>query len=85
MGAFGDFENRFEEIRDLGGGVGLVLFLQRGRPPGGTGWVQVRGGAALTLADGPIERQTNNVDLDEAGAAAERLAWNGGRRVGVRR
>jgi ketosteroid isomerase-like protein len=73
-GAFADFENRFEEIRDLGGGVAFVVFTQRGHPPGGTGWVQVRSGVALTLADGLIERQTNNVDIDEARAAAERLA-----------
>jgi ketosteroid isomerase-like protein len=50
------------------------VFTQRGHPPGGKGWVQVRSGVALTLADGLIERQTNNVDIDEARAAAERLA-----------
>jgi len=73
-GAFADFENRFEEIRDLGGGVAFVVFTQRGHPPGSTGWVQVRSGAALTFADGLIALQTNDVDIDEGRAVAERLA-----------
>jgi ketosteroid isomerase-like protein len=73
-GAFGDFEKDFEEIRDLGGGVAFVVFVQRGRPPDSTDWVQVRAAAVLTFADGQIQRQTNNVDIDGARAIAERLA-----------
>jgi hypothetical protein len=45
--AFAGFENSFEELRDLGGGVAFVVLTQRGHPPGGTGWVQV--GLALWL------------------------------------
>jgi ketosteroid isomerase-like protein len=73
-GSFADFENEFEEIRDLGGGVVFVVFAQRGRLEGAVDWVQLRSASAVALRDGRIERQANDVDLDAARAAAERLA-----------
>jgi ketosteroid isomerase-like protein len=73
-GSFADFENEFEEIRDLGGGVAFAVFVQRGRPQGADDWVHVRSAAVITLRDGRIERQTNSIDVDETRAAAERLA-----------
>ena len=51
---------------------------QRGRLPGSTGWVQTRIADVVTWAGGLIERQTAYTDVDEARAAAERLAQERG-------
>ena len=74
VGAFAEFENDVEDIRDLGGGLVFIVFTQRGRPPRSASWVQVRSATVLTLAHGVITRQANSVDIDEARADAERLA-----------
>jgi hypothetical protein len=62
------------EIRDLGNGVVFVVFVQHARLPGSTGLVHFRFAAVTTWGNGLIEQQTNYTDLDEARAAAERLA-----------
>jgi hypothetical protein len=46
----------------------------RGRLPGSASWVQLRYAAVTVFRDGLIEHQTNYTDIDEARAAAERLA-----------
>jgi ketosteroid isomerase-like protein len=63
-----------EEILDLGNGVTFSVIVQQGRLVGSTAHVQVRYAAVTTWADGLIERNTNYTDIDEARAAAERLA-----------
>jgi ketosteroid isomerase-like protein len=74
LGAYEDFQAELEEVRDLGYGVTFSVFVQRGRLPGSKGWVQLRYGAVTTWADGLIRRVTNYIDIDQARAAAERLA-----------
>jgi hypothetical protein len=73
-GAYDDFQFEAEEIEDLDSGVILFGGLQRGRPRDSTGWAQVRTGYVVTWRNGLVERVTNYSDIDEARAAAERLA-----------
>ena len=72
--AYEDHETEAEEIRDLGKGVAFAVFVQRGRPVDSTGWVEFRDARVMIWADGLIERVTTFLDIDEARAAAERLA-----------
>jgi ketosteroid isomerase-like protein len=74
LGAYEDHEQEVEEIEDLGNGVAFAVFVQRGRPVDSTGWVEFRDARVLLWADGLIERVTTFLDIDEARAAAERLA-----------
>jgi ketosteroid isomerase-like protein len=67
-----------EETLDLGNGVGFRVLVQRGRPVGSSGEVQLRYGAVSVWEDGKIARITNYTDIDEARAAAERLAQERG-------
>ena len=73
-GTFPDCNQEAQEIRDLGDGVALAVIAQTGHPADSTGWVQQRYAAVATWADELGERQRNCFDIDEACAAAERLA-----------
>jgi ketosteroid isomerase-like protein len=72
--AYDDHESEAEEIQDLGNGVAFAVFLQRGRPVDSIGWVEFRDARVMIWADGLIERTTAFLDIDEARAAADRLA-----------
>jgi len=72
--AHDEFELAAEEVRDLGGGVVFSVFIQRGRPRGATGWVELRAATVNIVVDGLAERATVYLDVDEARVAAERLA-----------
>jgi ketosteroid isomerase-like protein len=74
LGAYDEFELEVEERRDLGSGVTFSVAVQRGRPRGSTGWAQVQYGVVSTWEDGLIQWTRNYKDVDEARAAAERLA-----------
>jgi len=74
LAAYVEYEQEVEEIQDLGNGVAFGVFLQRGRPAGSRGWVEFRDARVLLWADGLIERVNLFLDIDEARAAAERLA-----------
>jgi ketosteroid isomerase-like protein len=75
FGAYEDWEQVIEEERDLGSGVGLAMYRQRGRPAGGRGFVEFHYAAVGILrGDGLFERITLYADVDEARAVAERLA-----------
>jgi ketosteroid isomerase-like protein len=78
MGSFEDFEIVSEEFRDLGNGVTLSVHLQKGRPLGSIGFLERRSAAIRIWTDGLIERITLYTDIDEARAAAERLAQEWG-------
>jgi ketosteroid isomerase-like protein len=78
LGAYEEFEVEVEEILDLGNGVAFGVVVQRGRPVGSTGRVELRYAATSIWVDGMIARQTNDIDIDEARAAAERLAQERG-------
>ncbi len=78
FGAYEEWEREAEEILDLGNGVALAVWLQRGRPGGSSGEVQLRYAAVLLCKDGKIARVTNYTDIHAARAAAERLAQERG-------
>jgi ketosteroid isomerase-like protein len=80
-GAYEDYEQEAEEILDLGNGVAFAVFVQRGRPSDSTGWVEFRDARVMLWADGLMERVTTFLDIDEARAAAERLAEERGEAV----
>jgi hypothetical protein len=63
-----------EEVRDLGNGVTFGLFLMRGRPARRSAFVELRYAGVSAWTDGLIEQVTTYLDIDEARAAAERLA-----------
>jgi len=65
-----------EEFVDLGSGVVFSVYCQKGRPVGVTGYVQQREGRVSVWVDGLIASATvyPEADIDEARAAAERLA-----------
>lgn|GEM_PF-624834 len=72
--AYEKYEFEAEGILDFGNGVGLRMLIQKGRPVGSSGEVQLRYAAVSVWEDGKIVRITNYNDIDEARAAAERLA-----------
>jgi ketosteroid isomerase-like protein len=78
LGAYVEYEQAVEEIQDLGNGVAFAVLLQRGRPAGSSGWVEFRDARVLLWADGLLERVNLFLDIDEARAAAERLAGERG-------
>jgi ketosteroid isomerase-like protein len=69
-----DHHHKIEEIRDLGHGVVFLVIWEDGRPVGGEGRVQARHGDVNEWVRGKLVRVTSSYDIDEARAAAERLA-----------
>jgi ketosteroid isomerase-like protein len=69
-----EYQVRLEEFLDLGNGVSFSVTLHRGRLVGGSGVVQMRIGAVVLREGGLIMRVRTSIDIDEARAAAERLA-----------
>ena len=63
-----------EEILDLGSGVVFAVIIARGRVAGGSAEVPFRSASVAIWRSGLVEQQTNYTDIDEARAAAERLA-----------
>jgi ketosteroid isomerase-like protein len=63
-----------EEILDLGNGVIFGVVRAGGRPVGSIGRVEWRYAVLLVWVQGLIMRMTTSRDIDEARAAAERLA-----------
>ena len=76
MVATRSWEIGFEELLDLGNGVVFALVRQAGRPIGATGYVRQREGWVWVWVEGLIASVTAypEADIDEARAAAERLA-----------
>jgi hypothetical protein len=72
------YEAECEEFRDLGNGVSFAVLLHSGRPGDGDGFVYVRHSYTMTWRDDLIEHVTAYPDIDEARAAAERLAQERG-------
>jgi ketosteroid isomerase-like protein len=73
-----EYQVRLEEFVDLGNGVSFSVTLHRGRLVGGSGVVQMRFGAVVLREGGRIMRVRTSSDIDEARAAAERLAQERG-------
>ena len=66
-----------EELLDLGHGVMLSVVRESGRLVGGKGRVEHRAAHLITWTNGKIARFKHYPDIDEARAAAERLAREG--------
>jgi ketosteroid isomerase-like protein len=62
----------------LGNAVTFAVILRRGRVVGSSGSVQLRYASVAEWRDGLIVRKTTYHDIDEARAAAERLAQERG-------
>ena len=69
-----DFHVETQEIIDLGNGVTFGVVLITGHPVGSSGEVRIQYASVGSWVEGLIERTTNYLDLDQARAAAERLA-----------
>ena len=79
FGAFEELEFKLEDARELGNGVVFAVVVQEGRPAGsaGHGGLLQREGWVFLWERGLIAR-LSTYDIDEARAAAERLAEEGG-------
>ena len=73
FGAYEELEFGLEEVRDLGKGVVFAVVIQNGRPVGSAAHVRQREGWVYVWVGGLIAQFTVS-DIDEARAAAERLA-----------
>ena len=74
LGTYQDAEIEVEDVLDLGGGIGFVTASLEGQLADSTAHMRTRMGAVYTWADNLILRVTSCTDIDEARAAAERLA-----------
>jgi ketosteroid isomerase-like protein len=74
FGAYDEIETETEQRRDLGHGLAFVVYVQRGRLRGSTRWVHARVAVVNAWVDGLIQRTTLCLDIDQARAAAERVA-----------
>jgi ketosteroid isomerase-like protein len=70
---FSDFEIDVEELLDLGNGVTLAVFSQRGKPRGSSARVEMRYAGVAQRKDELVERLTLYPDIDQARAAADQL------------
>ena len=77
-GPYEQWEIELEELLDMGNGVVFTVAMERGKPAGSTGRVQLRYAAVMVFAEGMIARATTFPDIDKARAAAERLAGERG-------
>ena len=71
---YDEWEIELEEFLDFGNGVVFAMFSEGGRPAGSTGRVQLRYASVGVWAGEMLLRATTYGDIDEARAAAERLA-----------
>jgi len=69
-----EFTLEADEVRDLGKGVVLSVVRQDARPVGSSARINTREGWVTLWVNGMIARVTIYPDIDEARAAAERLA-----------
>ena len=77
FGAWEELEFGLEEVRDLGNGVVFAVVTQSGRPASSAGHLRQREGWVFVWVRGLIARLTI-YEVDEARAAAERLAQERG-------
>ena len=71
---FDEFRADPTEVLDLGNGVTFAVIDQQGRPLGSSAEVRMRYADVSAYVDGLKVRVINYLDIDEARAAAERLA-----------
>ncbi len=73
FGTYEELEFEVEEVRDLGNGVVFAVVIQSGRPVGSAGHLRQREGWVFVWVGGLMASLATS-ELDEARAAAERLA-----------
>jgi ketosteroid isomerase-like protein len=78
VGGFEDISWWAEERTDVGTGIIFTVTLMKGRPTGSTGELEQRFASVTEWTDGLLARVTTYRDIDEARAAAERLAQERG-------
>jgi hypothetical protein len=80
MASYADYEEELLDVRDLGKGICFAAIRESARPLGSDAHtrIQSRYGFAVVWVDGKIERLTAFPTVDEARAAAERLAQERG-------
>jgi ketosteroid isomerase-like protein len=76
--AYEEYQVEAEEILDLGNGVVFAVIVQNATPVGSKGEVRVRQAMIFVWAPGGIVRVTHGTHVNEARAAAERLAEDRG-------
>jgi ketosteroid isomerase-like protein len=74
IGSFDVYGLTVQEIRDLGSGVVFVVFVHEAGPEGHGNALRVRSSAVLGWRARQLVALTSYPDMDEARAAAERLA-----------
>ena len=74
VGAYERFDAQIEENHDLGKGTGLAVVNQTGRLAGSSVEVRMRYAAVSEWVEDLLVQITMYTDIDEARAAAERLA-----------
>ena len=77
FGAYEELDFELEEVSHLGGGVVFAVVIQDGRLVGSAGRIRQREGWVYLCVGGSIARLTTS-DVDQARAAAERLAQERG-------
>jgi ketosteroid isomerase-like protein len=78
LGSYDEYDYEQEEARELGNGVVFAVSRLDARPLGSLGRVQERWAFTFVWTGGMIVRVTGHTDIDEARAAAERLAESRG-------
>ena len=78
-GTFEDWTIKVETVVDLRNGVVYAAYRSEGHPAGSTSVVTERGAFIYEWVDGMISRVIVGPDIDDARAAAERLADERGR------
>ena len=74
IGSYEELRWELEEVMDLGDGVVFGVVHQNARPAGSARYVRQREGWVWVWVESLIVRMTTYSDIDEARAAAERLA-----------
>jgi ketosteroid isomerase-like protein len=74
FGVYEEIDAHNEELSDLGNGVTLVIQVQHARLRGSPALVDMRVALLMTWNGDVVQRVTTYADIDEARAAAERLA-----------
>ena len=74
VGAHEGFDVQIEENLDLGEGIGHAVVNQKGRPAGSDFEARMRYAAVSAWGENLLVRVTMYTDIDEARAAAQRLA-----------
>jgi hypothetical protein len=78
LGPYEEYELEGEDFEDFGNGVTFGVGVSRGRLIDSSGWVETRFASVVRWVGALIERTTFYTDIDEARAAAERLAQERG-------